>query len=174
MNRVLRSSRLELRPCAEADTELLLTHWIEPAVRRYMFDDRVVDGETVRQFIAASAASFQRSGYGLWVLISKADGGFRGVCGLCETIMKPDLLFSVEPPYWGQGLATEGSQCVLRYAFDVLGLRRVTATVDKPNTESVRVLEKLGMSLTEVRLINGNPILCYALAYEDYRMRELA
>ena len=134
-------------------------------MRRYLFDDRVIDRATVEGFIAASSASFQRSGYGLWVLTDKADGGFCGVCGLCETVMEPDLLFSIEPSYWGRGLATEGAGRVLRYAFDVLRLEGVMATVDKPNTESVRVLEKLGMSLTQERLINGNPILCYSLVY---------
>ncbi len=56
--------------------------------------------------------------------------------------------------------------------FDKLELQQVMATVDKPNTESVRVLEKLGMSLLEERLINGSPILFYVLASGDYCTRD--
>jgi RimJ/RimL family protein N-acetyltransferase len=46
------------------------------------------------------------------------------------------------------------------------------ATVDKPNTASIKVLEKLGMSLLEERLINGSPILFYVLASGDYCTRD--
>lgn len=167
MNLVLQSSRLELQPCTGADIDLLLKHWTEPLVRRYLFDGRIIEREIVAGFVASSAASFQRSGYGLWV-ISGTDGEFKGVCGLCDAVEKRDLVFSIAPPYWGRGLATEGARCVLQYAFDTLGLQQIMSTVDKPNTESVRVLEKLGMSLLEEQLIDGNPILYYCLAAGEY------
>lgn len=169
MNRVLQSLRLELRPCTGADVDLLLKHWTEPLVRRYLFDGRIIEREIVAGFVASSSASFQRYGYGLWVL-SGTDGEFNGVCGLCDALEKRDLVFSIAPPYWGRGLATESTRCVLQYAFDTLGLQQIMATVDKPNTESVRVLEKLGMSLLEERLIDRNPILYYSLASGHYRI----
>lgn len=168
MNPALQSLRLDLRPCTAADVDLLLRHWTEPSVRRFLFDDRVVERETVAGFVAASSASFEKDGYGLWLLNGRADGEFRGVCGLCETVVKPDLLFSIAPPYWGRGLAAEAARRVLQYAFGELGLPGVIATVDKPNKLSVRTLEMLGMTLTEERLIDGKPILYYALAAGDY------
>lgn len=141
-------------------------------VRRYLFDDHIIDRETVAGFVASSLASFQRFGYGLWVLIG-TDGAFQGICGFCESpLLGRDLVFSIASPYWGQGLATESARCVLQYAFDTLGLQQIMSTVDKPNTESIRVLEKLGMSLVEEQLINGNSILYYALTSEDYRTQE--
>ena len=132
-------------------------------MRHYLFDDCITDRETVAGFVAKSAASFEKQGYGLWILTDKIDGGFRGVCGFGETMTKPDLLFSIAPPYWGRGLATESARCVVQYAFDKIGLQHVRATVDKPNTISIRVLEKLGMSLLEEQSVNGNPILLYSL-----------
>lgn len=172
VNQVLQSSRLELQPCTGADIDLLLKHWTEPMVRRYLFDDCIIESEIVAQFVAASSASFQKYGYGLWVLFG-TDGEFNGVCGLCDrTIERHDLLFSIPPPYWGRGLATESAQCILQYVFDTLGLQQVMATVDQPNIESVRVLEKLEMSLLEERLINGNPMLYYSLTSRDYRTRD--
>ncbi|RCJ39201.1 hypothetical protein A6770_12230 [Nostoc minutum NIES-26] len=164
MNLVLQSLRLNLQPCTEADIDVLLKHWIEPKVRRYLFDDRIIDYETVEGFVSASCSSFQKNGYGLWILVDKTDGKFKGVCGLYddrETLKKPDLIFSIATTYCGQGLATESARCVLEYGFDTLGLEQIMATVDKPNTESIKVLEKLEMSLLEERLINGNPILDY-------------
>jgi len=40
--------------------------------------------------------------------------------------------------------------------------------VDKPNTVSRRVLEKLGMRVEE-RLNRGNALLVYSLTSEDYK-----
>lgn len=164
MNRVLQSLRLNLRPCTKADVDMLLQHWTEPQVRRYLFDDRIIDHKIVEGFVAASSSSFQENNYGLWILTDKTDNQFKGVCGLYdedETLRKPDLIFSIATLYWGQGLASESARCVLEYAFDTLSLEQIMATVDKPNTQSIKVLEKLGMSLVEERLINGNPILYY-------------
>jgi [ribosomal protein S5]-alanine N-acetyltransferase len=158
----LQSSRLLLEPCDSSDIDLLHQHWTEPLVRRHLFDERVIDIEMVSGFVAASHASFAQHEYGLWVLRGRDDDHFRGVCGLYNGEYEdPELLFSIATPYWQQGFATESAQCVLHYAFDILGLKRVVATVDPPNIESINVLEKLGMTLVEEQVIQGNPILFY-------------
>lgn len=171
MNNALESSNLKLRPCAEADIDLLLNHWTRPLVRRYLFDDRIADLATATGFIRRSENSFNELGFGLWVFFGKADGDFRGVCGFTEKKGVPDLLFSIEPEQWGKGLATEGANCVIAFLFNTLGVQRIIATVDKPNTISITVLEKLGMRLKEEKLIQGNPILFYALTSEEYEKK---
>lgn len=158
----LQSARLLLEPCDSTDVSLLHQHWTEPLVRRYLFDNRVIDVETVSGFVAASCASFTQRQYGLWVLRGQKDHQFRGVCGLYDGDYEdPELLFSIATSYWQQGFATESAQCVLHYAFKTLGLKRVVATVDPPNVESITVLEKLGMTLVEEQVIHGSPILFY-------------
>lgn len=47
-------------------------------------------------------------------------------------------------PYARQGLMTEGVNCVLDFAFDRLGLRRVEAACVPGNTASRRLLQKCG------------------------------
>lgn len=108
INWVLQSLRLELRPCTDADIDMLLRHWTEPVVRRYLFDDRITDRETVAGFVELSQATFEKYSYGLWVL-SGTDQQFQGVCGFCDPLEKCDFLISIAPPYWGQGLATESA-----------------------------------------------------------------
>jgi RimJ/RimL family protein N-acetyltransferase len=48
-------------------------------------------------------------------------------------------------PTWGQGLATEAAEAMLRLGFDRFGLHRVMATCDPENAASARVLAKIGM-----------------------------
>jgi len=48
----------------------------------------------------------------------------------------------------GLGFATELAVRVLQHAKDEIGLESVIATVDIPNTGSIRVLEKLGFEFS--------------------------
>lgn len=142
-------------------------------MRRFLFDNRIVDLDTVEQLIEASSAAFRQHGYGLWKLTSKTGGEFCGVCGLSKSaLIELDLLFSIAPPAWGQGFATESAGRVLQYAFAELGLPRVTATVDEPNRLSIKVLEKLGLGLQEAQVVNSNIVLLYAITLDEYLARQ--
>jgi RimJ/RimL family protein N-acetyltransferase len=76
--------------------------------------------------------------------------------------------------HWGRGIATEGAAAVIAYAFDVLGLHRVFATVDTRNAGSMRVLQKLGMReegiLRKHRFYSGEYAdeAHYAILAEEY------
>jgi ribosomal-protein-serine acetyltransferase len=62
-----------------------------------------------------------------------------------------------ETGYWvrksaqGRGLATEAASALLRYAFGVLGMRRVGLTHSSGNEASRRIAEKLGFTLEGVQ-----------------------
>ena len=66
------------------------------------------------------------------------------------------------------GIATQAAQACLRYAFEEVGIKRVLAGAKAPNTTSLRVIEKLGMSY----LGNINPSApeepYFALYREDF------
>lgn len=53
--------------------------------------------------------------------------------------------------YHGKGFATEAALAMLKYARDELGIRHFIATCDTENIPSRRVMEKLGMTLSEER-----------------------
>jgi RimJ/RimL family protein N-acetyltransferase len=175
MQKILHTSRLTLRPCEATDIALLHHHWTEPAVRRYLWDGRIIGREKAQEVVYASLESFSRHGYGLWILLSKTDSTFRGVCGLRDGTREwPELLYSVPPQYWGFGIATESARGMLHHVFQELGLTYVVATVDKPNVGSIRVLEKIGFSVTGEKYMHGNPIVCYAISQERFREWDIA
>ena len=67
----------------------------------------------------------------------------------------------------GAGIATESARVVLHYAFEELGLACVTATVDKPNVVSIRILENLGFYVIDEKPILGNWVVNYEIAPES-------
>jgi ribosomal-protein-alanine N-acetyltransferase len=60
------------------------------------------------------------------------------------SIPTPAIGFVLGRAHWGQGLATEAAQEVLRHAFNSLGLPEVSAEAASRNKASLRVIAKLG------------------------------
>lgn len=87
---------------------------------------------------------------------------------------RAELGYAITPATWGRGFATEAAREVLRFAFEGLHLRRVTAACLADNPASSRVLERLGFRLV-ARLEPEEPgtgdsftMLFYGLAREEY------
>jgi RimJ/RimL family protein N-acetyltransferase len=52
-----------------------------------------------------------------------------------------------EPAYWGKGYGTDAMQLIVRYAFQVLGLHRVSLNVFEYNPRAIRSYEKAGFQV---------------------------
>lgn len=162
MNRALETSRLQLRPGRIEDVELTHTLWSNARVRRFLFDERVISQDEARSFIEDSLANFERYGYGLWLVFTRAADRLVGFAGLLRSEEEaPNLIYGVHPDFWGEGYATEAAGAVLSYALEKLALPQVKADVDEPNMASVRVLEKLGMKRVKRAVVKGRPLLYF-------------
>ncbi|MEO1349232.1 MAG: GNAT family N-acetyltransferase [Cyanobacteria bacterium J06635_15] len=164
MSHLLRTERLSLRPCQMSDIGAIHQLWTGSDVRRFLFDDRQITHEEAKSFIEASVVSFASHGYGIWLFFEHQNDQMAGFSGLLHSLQSsPSLIFGTRPQLWGRGYAKEATLSVLRYAFDVLGLKKVEADVDEPNQASIRVLEALGMSRTRRAIINDCPLLYYEI-----------
>ena len=158
----LTTERLALRPVRIDDEDVVFDLWTSDTVRRFLFDDRCVSLEETRSFIEASIASFEQSGYGLWLVFLRGAEPLAGFAGfLSSTSGAPNLIYGIRNELCGNGYATEAATVVLWYASETLGLRLVKADVDEPNVESIRVLEKLGMKQVNRALVDGRWLLYY-------------
>ncbi len=162
---LLYTERLVLRPCSMDDLSELHRHWTDPGVRRFLWDDLVIPVETAEAVIRDSMDSFQTHGFGQWVILQKKENRIIGFCGLrfFEGHADPEILFGVNPEFWGHGLAAEAAAAVIDYGFNRLALKRIYAGADPPNTASFRVMEKLGMKFEKEITLNGRPAVYYSL-----------
>jgi hypothetical protein len=111
----LRTERLRLTPIGPADRKALHALWTEPAVRRYLWDDRVIDLATVDDVIARSAASFAAEGFGLFALREPDGEALLGAVGIFRLREgEPELIYSLATASMGRGLASEASRAVIR------------------------------------------------------------
>ena len=164
----LTSERTTLRPLTHDDVDAMHALWTNPTVRKFLWDDEVIPRERAAQVIEASEADFAARQYGLWAVIDNESEHIAGFCGLRSSEHSwsnscPELLYGLWPRFCGKGLATEAARAVLSYAF-ALGHREVVAATDVPNTTSVRVLERLGMTLERRELLNGLDTLFFRLS----------
>ena len=165
------TARLHLRPCARNDLEALHRLWTLPDVRLFLWDNREISRSSAEQVIESSLVSFERSGYGLWIIRRLDQPAIIGFAGLRRLPADgdPELLYGLDPDHWRKGFATEGARAVLRFGFEPAGLERIRAATDVPNTRSVAVLERLGMNFEKREMANGFELVRYVLARMDFR-----
>ena len=158
-------------PVLPRDTAAMHRLWIDPDVRRFLWDDRVIGYDTAAAMTMASAADFSRRRFGIWSIQALDEGdGPIGFCGLRTGAIsdEPELLFGLSPPFWGRGLALQAARAVLRHAFGTLGLPRIVAATDAPNERSARTLAALGMQ--RERRADEQGLVWFSLDAEAYRI----
>ena len=160
----LRTERLTLRPMSAADADALHAQWNDPRVARFLFDGRPVARELVQAIVAASEADFAARGFGLWTIRPDHGAAVAGICGLrveAET-GRVELLYALDPAWWGRGIAGEAARAVLDDAFRRVRLPRVYAGTNPANGASVRLLERAGMRRLGSRQTPVEELLVYA------------
>ncbi len=167
---VLLSRRLRLDPLAVADIERLHDIWIDPQVRRHLFDDEVVTQTWLGEEVERSQESFATSGYGSWCVRRRGESRIVGFVGLrCfRGADEPQIYYGLDPQCWGEGFATEAVEAVTHLAFQHLGFTRLLAGTDEPNLASQRLLDRLGMDRVEERPAESRATRFYALTREGY------
>ena len=152
---MLSTERLVLRPVTADDHAALLAHWMQPDVRRFLFDGAPLSSAEVAETVEASIGDFAAHGYGIWLieLGSGTGSGPSPGTGLVGTAgLRPleesglEIFYSLAPAAWGHGYATEAARAVVEFALDSLGLPEVLAEVDEGNAASVAVVKRLGMT----------------------------
>ena len=161
----LETARLTMRPFAVSDVDEIHRIWIDPGVRKFLWDDEVIPREQAAAVIADSMAHVESTGYGLWAVRRKGEKAIIGFCGYWFFHDPPELelLYGMGTEQWGKGLATEAARAMIRYGFEELGLARIQASTDAPNRASVRVMEKCGMAFDRREASNGLDTVYYAL-----------
>jgi RimJ/RimL family protein N-acetyltransferase len=147
--RMIETERLLLRYWNEEDREPFAGINADPVVMEY-FPAQLTRQESDALMNRCKGAIEVR-GWGLLAAELRSESRFIGLIGLSHPGFHAHFTPCVEIGWrlsrdvWGQGLATEGAQAVLRYAFHRIGLREVVSLTAEINLRSRRVMEKIGM-----------------------------
>lgn len=92
--------------------------------------------------------SYKELGFGFYKLQNKFDNESIGICGLVkrEQLEDVDFGFAFLPEFEGQGFGFESSMAVLKLAQEKFQLKKLLAITLPINSNSVKLLEKLGFT----------------------------
>jgi RimJ/RimL family protein N-acetyltransferase len=163
----LASARLRLRPWTAADTPALHRIWTDPDVRRFLWDDAIIDRKRADATVRLGLDAAAEPGLGFWMIEPAGVNAAVGFVGLWRRdepgMADPELLYGLLPAWWGRGLATEAARLVLAQAFDAGSVARIIAASDPPNRASLGVMERLDMRFERRGLLHGRETVFYVM-----------
>jgi RimJ/RimL family protein N-acetyltransferase len=145
---VIETERLSLRRLGEGDAAFVLELLNEPSFLRNIGDRGVRTTDDALRYIAnGPVASYEKFGFGLWLVELRASGAALGMCGLIkrDALEDVDIGFAFLPRFWSNGYARESAAAVMRHGREALGLHRIVAITAPDNQGSIRVLETIGL-----------------------------
>jgi ribosomal-protein-alanine N-acetyltransferase len=147
---VIETQRLRMRPFVEDDVEALWPSVSDPEFPKMMTWPVHVDRDDTRAYIREMAEDIKQNRGVAWAI--EHEGRAIGSIGLdaltwqvgavrCD---RAELGFWVARAWWGKGIVTEAAHAVVKFAFDTIGLHKVTVGCFVDNLASKRVIEKVG------------------------------
>lgn len=180
---ILRTPRLILRPFTLTDAPEVqrLAGAREVAATTAAIPHPYEDG-MAEAWINSHPAALADETNVVYAVADAPTGALLGAIGLhCDMEHnRAELGYWLGHPYWRNGLATEAAAEMLRYAFEMLGLRRVLARHFATNPASGRVMRKIGMTQEGVMRQHfvkwGQPVdvVFYGILADEWRARQAA
>jgi ribosomal-protein-alanine N-acetyltransferase len=169
MTIVRETDRLILRRMVLADAEFILELVNEPAWLQFIGDKGVrTRDDAIRYISTGPIASYDRFGFGLYVVERKAGGVPIGICGLLkrESLDDVDLGFALLTRFHGNGFAYEAAVAALAHGTVAFGLDRIVAITAPDNHASIGLLERLGFAFERMlaRTADGPERKLFAIA----------
>ena len=143
------SERLVLRDYTLSDIDAEYEYNTDPELFKYMPFSSGTHEDTRNRIerTIEKQKETPRTVYNMAVTLKSTQeliGGFRISS---ESDIEGSIGYKLAKHHWGKGYATEAAIAVVDFGFNVLNLHRVYATVHPENVASIRVLEKVGMTL---------------------------
>ena len=158
---ILETDRLRLRRLSIDDAEFVLRLLNEPSFIQNIGDRGVRTIDDARAYVLKGpVASYEKFGFGLWLVETKSPDAPIGICGLLkrDVLADVDIGYALLPEFWSKGYALEAASAVMSYARETLGSPQVLAVVNADNQSSIRLLEKLGLKYERmIRLSDDAP-----------------
>ena len=143
------TQRLVLRRFADADLAPFLAYANDPLVSRYQSWESYTEAQARALIERQKAAEPGRPGewfsFAVELKETREMVGHVSLSAGAVDVRQGEMGFAFARAHQGRGLAREAAERVLAYAFEVLGMHRVSAVTDCENARSVALLERLGM-----------------------------
>lgn len=146
----LRTARLVLRPIGVGDLATAHKYSSDPEVTKYMlFLPAKTQADTL-EFLQFAESEWRRltpNDFEFAICLGGTHIGGINLWRIGDDVY--EMGWIIDKPHQGNGYCTEAAKSVVHFA-ESLGAKRIIAQCDWRNHASMRVMEKLGMTLSEV------------------------
>lgn len=146
----LESERLIIRELTLDDHAFIAEMLADAEVMRFW--PRPLDSAEALDWIESHIDRYSSHDIGYWLAVEKCSGNPVGQVGLLVQEFDGQghlgLGYMLHRPFWGKGLAFEGSVRCLQHAFDALREEQVIALIQPANEPSRRLALRLGFEVT--------------------------
>ena len=146
----IETPRLIMRGMKVSDTEDMYAYACREDVTRYLTWEPHPDMKHTKEYLTYIGQRYRTGDFYDWAVVCKADNHMIGTCGFTKFDFASDsaeIGYVINPDYHGKGYGTEAVEAVLRFGFEELHLHRMEARFIKENTPSLRLMERVGMTL---------------------------
>ena len=150
----LQTDRLILRPMRVSDAEDMFRYARRQDVTEYLLWSPHPSRQYTEEYLRYLQRRYALGEFYDWAVVEKKSGRMIGTCGFTRFDFPHnagEIGYVLAPDCHGRGLGTEAARRVLRFGFEELELHRIEAKFMQGNDASLRVMEKLGMTLEGYR-----------------------
>ena len=170
MNLILETNRLILREMKLSDAEALFDMDSNPIVHEYLWKKPLKDISEVHSYIEAVRTQYLNNNIGRFVVVLKETDALIGWSGLkynTEMVNNKvgfyDIGYRLNEKFWGKGYASEASFAWLDYGFKEMNIQVMEAAAHKDNIASNKILQKIGLKMTDQYMEDDIPWNWYEL-----------
>jgi len=120
--------------------------WVNnPIVRNYLGVELPVTLEVMRKEWFSDVKDEKSIWFEIWHKKDLIPIGMVGFFQIFNIQRRAEIgIFIGEPEYWGKGIGPEAINLMLDYGFNTLNYHKILASVNVPNTRSLKMFNKIG------------------------------
>lgn len=146
----LETSRLILRPLKLSDAESIFDYAKNPTISKYTLWEAHKTVDESLGYIKDYAFNYYSKGSPepLGIVLKECPEKVIGTVGcfwVSQNNRCMELAYALSEKHWGQGIMVEAATAMMDYCFKEFKLKRIQAHYKSENTQSGRVMEKIGM-----------------------------
>lgn len=164
---MLQTNRLTFRPYHDNDFPFLQSLLQDPEVVRFIGNGSVRDDKACNDFLQWIYNTYTYgNGLGLQVLVNKQNERV-GHAGLVPQTVEGkneiEIGYWIAKKHWGKGYATEAALALFAFARKNIEVDRVISLIQRENTASRNVAEKLMMKIEKEIILKDKHVCVYSV-----------
>ncbi|UVW27499.1 GNAT family N-acetyltransferase [Massilia sp. H6] len=168
----LTTARLRLEPVCSGHYAGLRVLNSDPAVMR-LINGKPETPEETTAMIERVQGRWRSIGYSWWSILEQESGELVGAGCIQHLGHDPanahEIGWRLRPDRWGRGYASEAARRMAAFAFDALEAPLLVAICNPENSDSIRVMERLGMRYRGIETWNAQLVAVHDITAQAWR-----